>query len=46
MTILIYIALTIVMCVLPAVVVWLCNRVAVLGKLGPIMVLYGIGMVL
>lgn len=46
MTILIYIALTIVMCVLPAGVVWLCNRVAVLGKLGPIMVLYGIGMVL
>ena len=46
MTILIYIALTIVMCVLPAGVVWLCNRVAVLGKLGPIMVLYGVGMVL
>ena len=46
MTILIYIALTIVMCVLPAGVVWLCNRVALLGKLGPIMVLYGVGMVL
>ena len=29
----------------PAVVVWLCRRVAVLGKIGPIMVLYAVGMI-
>ena len=45
MTIVVYIVLTILLCVLPAGVVWLCNRVSVLGKLGPIMVLYAVGMV-
>lgn len=45
MTIFIYIILALVMCVLPAGVVWLCNRNKVLGKLGPIMVLYAVGMV-
>lgn len=45
MTIFIYIILALVMCVLPAGVVWLCNRSKVLGKLGPIMVLYAVGMV-
>ena len=45
MSIVVYIVLTILLCVLPAGVVWLCNRVSVLGKLGPIMVLYAIGMV-
>lgn len=44
MTIFIYIILALVMCVLPAGVVWLCNRSKVLGKLGPIMVLYAVGM--
>ena len=29
----------------PAVVAWLCRRVAVLGKIGPIMVLYAVGMI-
>lgn len=45
MTIFIYIILALVMCVLPAGVVWLCNRSKPLGKLGPIMVLYAVGMV-
>ncbi|MBQ1254013.1 MAG: DUF819 family protein [Alistipes sp.] len=44
MEILIYVVLTLVMCVLPAGVVWLCNRSSLLGKLGPIMVLYAVGM--
>lgn len=46
MSILIYIILAIVLCVLPAGVVWLCNRYSILAKLGPIMVLYGVGMIL
>lgn len=45
MTIFIYIILVLVMCLLPAGVVWLCNRNKILGKLGPIMVLYAVGMV-
>ncbi len=45
MTIFFYIILALVMCVLPAGVVWLCNRNKPLGKLGPIMVLYAVGMV-
>ena len=44
MEILIYVVLTLVMCVLPAGGVWLCNRSSLLGKLGPIMVLYAVGM--
>ena len=46
MTVVISILLTIILCVLPAGVVWLCNRVSLLGKLGPIMVLYAVGMML
>ena len=46
MTIIIYIIAAIVFCVLPAGVVWLCNRNSILGKLGPIMVLYAVGMAL
>lgn len=45
MMIVLYAILAIVMCVLPAGVVWLCNRSSLLGKLGPIMVLYAVGMV-
>ncbi len=33
-------------CVIPAGVVWLCRKVEWLGKLGPIMVLYAIGMII
>lgn len=32
------------LCVTPAAVVWLCRRFALLGKIGPIMVLYAVGM--
>lgn len=46
MSIIIYIVLTIIFCVLPAGVVWLCNRNSVLGALGPIMVLYAVGMLI
>ncbi|MBR5857062.1 MAG: DUF819 family protein, partial [Bacteroidales bacterium] len=31
---------------IPAGVIWLCRRVKVLGKIGPIMVLYAIGMII
>lgn len=31
---------------MPAVVLWLCRRVSLLGKVGPIMVLYAIGMLI
>ena len=33
-------------CTIPAGVIWLCRRVEWLGKLGPIMALYGIGMLI
>lgn len=46
MTILYYIILTLIFCITPAGVVWLCRRVQLLGKIGPIMVLYAIGMIL
>ena len=46
MTILYYIILTLIFCITPAGVVWACRRVPLLGKIGPIMVLYAIGMIL
>ena len=46
MTILIYILLTLVFCITPAGVIWLCRRYPMLNKLGPIMILYAIGMVM
>ena len=46
MSIVICSVIAILLCTLPAGVVWLCNRSVVLGKLGPIMVLYAVGMVL
>ena len=46
MTILYYIILTLIFCITPAGVVWLCRRVPLLGKIGPIMVLYAVGMIL
>lgn len=33
-------------CLVPAVVIWLCRKYSWLGKLGPIMVLYAIGMLI
>ena len=40
------ILLVAVFCITPAGVIWLCRQYAWLGKLGPIMVLYAIGMVI
>lgn len=45
MTILNYIVALLFFLATPAVVVWLCRRVAILGTIGPIMLLYAIGMV-
>ena len=39
-----YISILLVFCLMPAGVLWLCKRVPLLGKVGPIMVLYAIGM--
>ena len=44
MNILIYTFFAILFCVTPAGVVWLCRRYSVLGKIGPIMILYAVGM--
>ena len=46
MEILNYVVLLLLFCILPAGVLWLCRRFPVLNKLGPIMLLYAIGMVL
>lgn len=39
------ILIAIIFCLTPAGVIWLCRRVSLLGKLGPIMVLYAVGMI-
>ena len=44
MSIVNYILLLAIYCLTPAVVIWLCRKYSWLGKLGPIMVLYAIGM--
>ena len=44
MNILIYTFFAILFCVTPAGVVWLCRRYSILGKIGPIMILYAVGM--
>ena len=41
-----YIVLTLLLCLAPAGVVWLCRRFPLLDKLGPIMVLYGVGIII
>lgn len=41
-----YIILSATFCLTPALVLWLCRRVPLLGKIGPIMVLYAIGMII
>lgn len=46
MTLVEYIIYTLFFCVAPAGVIWACQRYKVLGKIGPIMVLYAIGMVI
>lgn len=44
MEILEYLFVIILFCTIPAVVILLCRKVSLLGKIGPIMVLYAIGM--
>ena len=46
MSIVIYILLTLIFCLTPAGVIWLCRKVPALGKIGPIMILYAIGMII
>ena len=46
MSILITVVLTLIFCLTPALVLWLCRRFPLLGKVGPIMVLYAIGMII
>lgn len=46
MSIVNYIVLTLIFCLTPALVLWLCRRFPLLGKVGPIMVLYAIGMII
>lgn len=41
-----YILLITIFCATPALVIWLCRRYPAIDKLGPIMVLYGIGMMI
>lgn len=46
MDILIYIFILLTYSLVPAGVMWLCRKVAILGKIGPIMILYAFGMVI
>lgn len=46
MVIINYILLITIFCATPALVIWLCRRYPAIDKLGPIMVLYGIGMMI
>ncbi len=38
--------LILIFCLAPALVLWLCRRIPLLDKLGPIMILYGLGIIL
>lgn len=42
----VYILLSVLFCLIPAGVIWLCRRFPVLDNIGPIMILYAIGMVI
>ena len=46
MDILIYILLCILFCTAPAGVLWLCRKISWLGKIGPIITLYAIGIII
>ena len=46
MIVLKYLLLTLLFCVTPAGVIWLCRRFPVLNNIGPIMILYGIGLII
>lgn len=46
MSILSYVALSAIFCLAPAGVIWLCRRFPLLDNIGPIMILYALGMVI
>ena len=46
MIVLKYLLLTLLFCATPAGVIWLCRRFPVLNNIGPIMILYGIGLII
>ena len=46
MSILIYAFIALLFVLLPALVLWLCRRFPLLDKLGPIMILYGLGILI
>ena len=46
MSVVIYILLTLLFCVIPAGVIWLCRKYPFLDTIGPIMILYAIGIVI
>jgi uncharacterized membrane protein len=46
MTVINYIILVISFCVIPAGVLWLCRKVSFLGKIGPVLMLYLIGLLI
>lgn len=46
MSVVIYIILTLLFCVIPAGVIWLCRKYPFLDTIGPIMILYAIGIVI
>ncbi len=46
MAILNYIIIAFIFCLAPAVVLWLCRRFPLLDKLGPIIILYGLGILI
>lgn len=41
-----YIILTAAFCLIPAGVLWLCARIGILGKIGPVLILYLIGLII
>jgi uncharacterized membrane protein len=46
MSILYIVAISLIFCLAPAGVLWLCRRVPLLDKIGPIMILYALGMLI
>ena len=46
MSILSYVALSAIFCLAPAGVIWLCRRFPLLDNIGPIMILYALGMII
>lgn len=41
-----YVLLTLIFCLTPAGVIWLCRKYPILNNIGPVMILYGVGMLI